>query len=181
MDKTPFTFVESEAELGVLSRKLSAAKEIAIDLEHHNFRSYLGITCLMQISTRDEDFIVDTLKLKPVLSHYLLPIFSDPKITKVLHGADMDVLWLQRDCGLYVVNMFDTGQASRLLQKQSYGLAFLLSHYCNVNADKKYQLADWRLRPLPKDMLKYAREDTHYLLFIYDSLSQELQEKSLYN
>jgi exosome complex exonuclease RRP6 len=77
--------------------------------------------------------------------------------------------------------MFDTGQASRLLQKQSYGLAFLLSHYCNVNADKKYQLADWRLRPLPKEMLKYAREDTHYLLFIYDSLSQELQEKNLYN
>jgi len=28
-----------------------------------------------------------------------------------MHGADHDVLWLQRDFGLYLVNLFDTGQA----------------------------------------------------------------------
>ena len=27
----------------------------------------------------------------------------------------MDIVWLQRDFGLYIVNMFDTGQAARLL------------------------------------------------------------------
>jgi len=31
---------------------------------------------------------------------------------QVLHGADHDVLWLQRDFHLYLVNMFDTGQVS---------------------------------------------------------------------
>jgi exosome complex exonuclease RRP6 len=46
-----------------------------------------------------------------------------------------------------------------------------------VIADKKYQLADWRLRPLPADMLKYAREDTHYLLHIYDRMRKELLER----
>ena len=29
---------------------------------------------------------------------------------QILHGSDQDILWLQRDLGLYVVNMFDTGQ-----------------------------------------------------------------------
>lgn len=58
----------------------------------------------------------------------------------------MDVQWLQRDFGLYIVNLFDTGQASRVLDFPSYSLAFLLKHYCSVIADKKYQLADWRLR-----------------------------------
>ncbi len=29
---------------------------------------------------------------------------------QVLHGADHDVLWLQRDFNLYLVNLFDTGQ-----------------------------------------------------------------------
>lgn len=62
----------------------------------------------MQISTRTKDYVVDTLALRPWL-HVLLPVFSDPKVLKVLHGADMDILWLQRDCGLYIVNMFDTG------------------------------------------------------------------------
>lgn len=91
-----------------LQQHLSSVDEIAIDLEHHNYRTYQGITCLMQISTRTKDFIVDTLLLKQHL-HILLPAFTNPIITKVLHGADMDILWLQRDFGLYVVNMFDTG------------------------------------------------------------------------
>lgn len=93
---------------------------------------------------------------------------------QVLHGADRDIQWLQRDFGVYVVNLFDTGQASRVLEMGAHGLAFLLQHYCQVEADKRYQLADWRIRPLPSDMLKYAREDTHYLLFIYDQLRAEL-------
>ena len=33
----------------------------------------------------------------------------------MLHGADSDIVWLQRDFGIYVVNLFDTGQASRVL------------------------------------------------------------------
>ncbi len=45
---------------------------------------------------------------------------------QVLHGADGDVEWLQRDYSLFVVNMFDTGQASRVLQLPSHGLAYLL-------------------------------------------------------
>lgn len=62
---------------------------------------------------------------------------------------------------------------------QSFGLAFLLQHYCGVTADKQYQLADWRIRPLELVMLKYAREDTHYLLYIYDMMREALIEKGL--
>jgi len=63
----------------------------------------------MQVSTRTRDFIVDTLKLRSQLGDALQPIFDDPSKVKVLHGADMDIQWLQRDFGLYIVNMFDTG------------------------------------------------------------------------
>ncbi|CAN0487631.1 unnamed protein product, partial [Laminaria digitata] len=36
--------------------------------------------------------------------------FTFSFLEQVLHGSDQDILWLQRDLGLYVVNMFDTGQ-----------------------------------------------------------------------
>jgi exosome complex exonuclease RRP6 len=29
---------------------------------------------------------------------------------QVMHGADKDIVWLQRDFGIYVCNLFDTGQ-----------------------------------------------------------------------
>ena len=58
----------------------------------------------------------------------------------------MDIGWLQRDFGIYVVNMFDTGQAARVLNFDKYSLAYLLKKFCDVTANKQYQLADWRIR-----------------------------------
>lgn len=84
------------------------------------------------------DFIVDLIKLRGQISESLRPIFDDPKKIKVLHGADSDILWLQRDFSLYIVNMFDTGQAARILQTNSFGLAHLLQRYCSVTANKQY-------------------------------------------
>lgn len=43
-----------------------------------------------------------------------------------------------------------------------------------MTADKKFQLADWRVRPLPDAMVSYARSDTHYLLYIHDRLRNDL-------
>jgi len=118
----------------------------------------------MQISTRNADYIIDTLSLREKL-HILNEIFTNPLVVKVIvsnktkifkvylyfhvkvfHGADSDIPWLQRDLGLYVVNMFDTYQAAKILNFSRKGLDFLLKHYCNVDADKAFQLYDWRTR-----------------------------------
>ena len=32
-------------------------------------------------------------------------------------------------------------------------------------------------RPLPEELIKYAREDTHYLLYVYDCMRNELIER----
>merc|ERR1712125_142915 len=132
-----------------------------------------GFLCLMQLSTRDADYLVDVLALRPYLG-MLQGLFGNPSVVKVLHGANMDVKWLHRDLGLHVANLFDTGQAARLLNFQSYSLAFLLQKFVGVQADKQHQLADWRTRPLTPGMVRYARQDTHYLLDIYDRLRCEL-------
>ncbi|KAI3706595.1 hypothetical protein L6452_24451 [Arctium lappa] len=165
---TPFKLVQEVHDLKELVARLQDTSEFAVDLEHNQYRSFQGLTCLMQISTRTEDFIVDTLKLRIHIGPYLCEIFKDPTKKKVMHGADKDILWLQRDFGIYVCNMFDTGQASRVLRMERNSLEYLLLYFCGISANKKYQTADWRLRPLTDEMLRYAREDTHYLLHIYD-------------
>ncbi|KAM6218998.1 exosome complex component 10 [Rhynchocyon petersi] len=174
--ETPCHFISSLDELVELNEKLLNCKEFAVDLEHHSYRSFLGLTCLMQISTRTEDFIVDTLELRSDM-YILNESLTDPAIVKVFHGADSDIEWLQKDFGLYVVNMFDTHQAARLLNLGRHSLDHLLKHYCSVESNKQYQLADWRIRPLPEEMLHYARDDTHYLLYIYDRMRLELWER----
>ncbi|XP_071763488.2 exosome complex component 10 [Centroberyx gerrardi] len=171
--ETKCSFIDTLEDLVALNEKLCRSSEFAVDLEHHSYRSFLGITCLMQISTREEDFIIDTLELRSEM-YILNEAFTDPAVVKVFHGADSDMEWLQRDLGLYVVNLFDTHQASRALNLARHSLDHLLKFFCNVDSDKRYQLADWRIRPLPDEMFQYARADTHYLLYIYDSLRVQL-------
>lgn len=61
-------------------------------------RTFQGVVCLMQLSTRERDYIVDPLKLRGDMGR-LLPIFSDPTIVKVgtcVHGSVRHDVALQK-------------------------------------------------------------------------------------
>ncbi|OJD35991.1 exosome component 3-5 exonuclease [Diplodia corticola] len=180
-ETTTATFVDTPEALDEMLAELKNAKEIAIDLEHHDTRTYIGIVSLMQISTRNKDWIVDTLKPWRRNLQCLNEVFTDPNIVKVLHGAYMDAIWLQRDLGLYLVGLFDTHHAARALGYAGGSLAFLLQKFVNFNAQKQYQMADWRMRPLPQELFDYARSDTHFLLYIYDNMRNELVDESQFD
>ena len=177
-ESTAATFVDTMEGVMEMLGELRSAKEIAIDLEHHDVHSYHGLVSLMQISTREKDWVVDTLRPWREELQVLNEVFADPSILKVLHGSSMDMIWLQRDLGLYVVGLFDTYHAASALNYPKRSLKFLLQKFVNFEADKRYQMADWRVRPLPEGMFDYARSDTHYLLHIFDHLRNQLVENS---
>ena len=164
-----FSWIDTLEGLQALAGELNQVSEFAMDLEAHSLHTFAGFTCLMQISTRSSHYIVDVLQLEHL--HPLASPLANPSIVKVMHGANHDVQWLQRDFGLYVVNLFDTGQASRALQFPSASLAYLLRRFVpQIKVDKSFQLADWRVRPLSDAMKEYAMQDTYYLLDVYDQL-----------
>ncbi|KAF8409569.1 hypothetical protein HHK36_005647 [Tetracentron sinense] len=169
-----YVWVETESQLEELVEVLSKERVFAVDTEQHSLRSFLGFTALMQISTQKEDYLVDTIALHDVMV-VLRPVFADPTICKVFHGADNDVIWLQRDFHIYVINLFDTAKVCEVLSKPQKSLAYLLETYCGVATNKLLQREDWRQRPLSGEMVQYARADAHYLLYIADCLTTELQ------
>uniref|UniRef100_A0A6N2MYS7 3'-5' exonuclease domain-containing protein n=1 Tax=Salix viminalis TaxID=40686 RepID=A0A6N2MYS7_SALVM len=134
-----YVWIETEAQLKDLAHTLSKHKVFAVDTEQHSLRSFLGFTALIQISTRNEDYLVDTIALHDAMG-VLAPVFADPTICKVFHGADNDVLWLQRDFHIYVVNLFDTAKACEVLSKPQKSLAYLLETYCGVATNKLLQI-----------------------------------------
>ncbi|GAX20968.1 exosome complex exonuclease RRP6 [Fistulifera solaris] len=180
------TWIDTKEGLqSLVDTKLMNVDRIALDLEAHSYRSFAGIVCLMQISFKDSsdnsiyNFLVDTLALHDELHDLLLPVLTDPNIVKIMHGADSDIMWLQRDFSLFIVNLMDTGQAARALSLPSAGYAYLLQKYTSIkNPDKSFQLADWRKRPLSEEMQQYAIQDTHYLLDIYNCLLYDLDHST---
>lgn len=171
----PYTVIENKDDLERLATKLAGEASVAIDTEADSLHNYEGKVCLIQISTRDNNYIVDVLKL-PGLEP-LRPVLADSKIEKVLHGADYDVRMLAKCYDLEILNLFDTMVAAQLLGLKTLGLAALLNDNFSVNLDKSFQKADWSRRPLSPAMLSYAAVDTAYLLGLRDILCLKLEEK----
>ncbi|VDK17628.1 unnamed protein product [Anisakis simplex] len=173
LEDTELVMVDTIEKLEKVRDELNASSAFAVDLEHHSYRSFQGLTCLLQISTSAKDYIIDPFPVWNEM-HILNDPFTNPNILKVFHGSEHDVRWLQRDFGIYVVGMFDTYCAMHVLSFERFSLAHLVQSICNVVLDKELQKADWRVRPLSAAHLEYARSDTHYLLHCYDVLRQQL-------
>jgi ribonuclease D len=154
---------------------INSETEIAVDLEMDSLHHYREKVCLIQISTRTENWLIDPLALKDLSP--LAAALGNRDIVIVMHGADYDIRSLHRDFGIEVSNLFDTMIASRLLGITEFGLAALLKARFGVELDKKYQKADWSRRPLTPEMRAYAIADTADLLRLYDMLRDELVEK----
>jgi exosome complex exonuclease RRP6 len=82
LENNDVIWVDNTTTFKAMLEDLKQATEIAVDLEHHDYRSYHGFVCLMQISTRKQDWIVDTLELREELVA-LNDVFTDPSIIKV--------------------------------------------------------------------------------------------------
>jgi len=156
---------------------MSSTKELAIDTEGASFHRFVDRVYLLQLSTRDHTAIIDPLTISASTLAPLGVVLEDPSVETVFHDADYDLRLLQRDYGWHVRHMFDTRVAAQLLGLRAFGLAALLERYFAVRVDKKHQRADWSMRPLPKDMLEYASQDTMHLLNLRDRLTEELENK----
>ena len=82
-ESTTAEFVDSLDGVYRMLEQLKKAPAIAIDLEHHDTHSYVGIVSLMQISTREHDWLIDTLKPWRHRLEILNEVFTDSNILKV--------------------------------------------------------------------------------------------------
>ena len=148
------------------------------------------IVAIIQASTFKTDYIFDCYNLREEIRtqdhpESLRSIFASPNITKVMHGSDTDIKYLVADLNIATINLFDTARAFNFIQRLAPKAAFesgtilvnkhvnlmslenLAKIFLNLEMDKYFQVADWRVRPLMSGMLEYARNDSHYLLALY--------------
>ena len=165
--------ISDAGSLQELGEGLTGESRVAVDLEAAGFHRYSDRVCLLQVSSSDQNFVVDTLAVDP--SPVLRGPLESPTVTVLLHGGDYDLRLLDRDLDLHPVKLFDTQTAAALLGEPSLGLAALLEKYLDVHVSKKYQRADWARRPLPDEMLDYAASDTRHLHELADLLTERLE------
>jgi ribonuclease D len=171
----PPIWIATPAGLQKLADELAGWTRIAVDTESNSLHAFREQLCLIQFSTPRTDYLVDSLALEDLAP--LHPVFTNPGIEMVFHAAEYDLTCLKRDFGITVAKLFDTMQAARILGYERVGLDSVLEEKLGIKLDKKYQKADWGERPLSREMLNYARLDTHHLLDLRDCLQTELQTR----
>lgn len=166
------TIIKRQDELERLAEELNQASLVGVDTESNSLHAYQERVCLIQISTREQDYIVDPLALRDLSP--LGEVFANPAVEKVFHAAEYDLTCMKRDFGFEMVNLFDTMAAARICGFSQFGLGALLQEYAGIHLDKSHQRDDWGKRPLPIDSLRYAQMDTHFLPMLRDEFHGEL-------
>ena len=166
-------YLDTTPETSRFLRSIADVDLLAIDTEGASFHRFVDRIYLLQLSTRDRSAIIDPLPIGT--PQELGVLIESPKVQVVFHDADYDLRLLHQDYGWQVRNIFDTRVAAQLLGIRAFGLAALLEKYFGVKLDKKHQRADWSMRPLTRDMLDYAAQDTMHLLALRDRLADELK------
>ena len=154
--------------------RLAATGLVAVDTEAASFHKYLDRVYLLQLSSREETAVVDPLAVKD-LSAFAATL-ADPAVEVVFHDADYDLRLLHHEFGFQATHLFDTRVAAQLLDEPGIGLAALLEKYLQVHVDKRFQRADWSIRPLSPEMLAYAANDTRHLAELRDIMRNRLIE-----
>ncbi|MFQ5779663.1 MAG: ribonuclease D [Nitrospiria bacterium] len=154
---------------------LKGCSVIGVDTEGDSLFSYQERVSLIQISGEETHYIFDPLLLDTVQP--LAALLEDRSILKVFHGADYDLVSLKRDFHFNIGPVFDTALAARAVGIENFSLQDLVARYFQVTLSKKFQKANWSLRPLPKEQLDYAYRDTAYLVSLYRILKKEVEEK----
>jgi ribonuclease D len=170
-----YTWIGRAVELKGLADRLEEAPILAVDTESNSLYAYRERVCLVQISTMQADYLIDPLAIQDLSP--LAPIFANPKIEKVFHAAEYDVLCLRRDFGYQFANLFDTMLAARIVGWAKFGLGDILETEFGIQLDKRFQRANWGQRPLPGKLKDYARLDSRYLIQLRNRLREELEEK----
>ncbi len=169
----PIEYVDTAAGVAKLLKAMDGTDTVFLDLEADSMHHYFAKICLIQILVGEVCYLVDPLG-EITLDGFLAKL---SKKILVLHGADYDLRMLYQQHGFRPFQVYDTMLAAQLLGKPAFGLAALVHAYFGVTLKKDQQKADWSLRPLPPLMLQYGAQDTFFLPGLYQSLTEELNEK----
>lgn len=152
---------------------LKGQTAIAIDTESNSLFAYQERVCLIQLSSKTQDFLLDPFAFDDLSA--LGELIADETIEKLLHAGDYDISTLKRDYGFIFNNVFDTMLAASALGETNLGLGTLLEKYFGIVLTKKFQRANWGERPLKQEMLAYAQADSHFLIKLRDYLVPRLE------
>ncbi|MGH3249334.1 MAG: HRDC domain-containing protein, partial [Trebonia sp.] len=166
--------ITTAGELAAAVARLAAGTgPVAVDAERASGYRYGQRAYLVQLRRAGAGTVLIDPIACPDLSG-LGAALSD--VEAVLHAASQDLPCLA-EIGYQPRKLFDTELAGRLLGYPRVALGTMLEEVLGFRLAKEHSAADWSVRPLPAEMLKYAALDVEVLTELRDALADQLHEQ----
>jgi ribonuclease D len=170
-----FQYIETLPQLEKACETLGQSSILALDTEFMREKTYYARLCLIQISSDEQVFIIDPLKLEHLQP--LLDLLFNPKILKLVHAGRQDLELFYDLTGRVPAPIFDTQIAATLLGfADQIGYASLVEKILGTQLDKSHTRTDWAQRPLSQNQLAYAADDVVYLMQLYPVIIDRLHK-----
>ncbi len=174
--KKKVIYINSEVEWYSLIKSLKKEKIIGIDTEFDWRTTYFPKLCLIQISTKKEIYLIDSLAINNF--EELKKIFEDKSILKIFHAVRSDSTVLSKCLNINLQNVFDVQQAEKFLTEgEIFSYSHIVKKYFEIFLEKSETNSNWLKRPLSENQIKYAADDVDYLIKIFDFQRKILTKK----
>ena len=166
--------VETSAALAEVTDRLARGEgPVAVDAERASGYRYGQRAYLVQLRRAGAGTVLIDPTACPDLSGVDAAL-ADAEA--VLHAASQDLPCLA-EIGFRPGRLFDTELAGRLLGYPRVALGTLVEEVLGFHLEKGHSAADWSVRPLRTELLRYAALDVEVLIELRDALAEELAEQ----
>ena len=175
-NKITYIFNFSDYESFICS--LKDEEIIGVDTEFDWRTTYFPKICLLQISTKEDNYILDCISLNNL--EELKGILESKDILKIFHSVRSDSTVLSKCLNIKLQNVFDVQQAEKLISNgEILNYGYLVKKYIGITLDKKETNSNWLRRPLTESQINYAAEDVNFLIDIFEFQRKVLSENEL--
>jgi ribonuclease D len=163
--------IETGAALAEAADRLARGEgPVAVDAERASGYRYGQRAYLVQLRRAG----AGTVLIDPIACPDLSSVDAALKdAEEVLHAASQDLPCLA-EVGFRPRRLFDTELAGRLLGYPRVALGTLVEEVLGFHLEKGHSAADWSIRPLRTELLRYAALDVEVLIELRDALAAEL-------
>jgi ribonuclease D len=154
------------------------SKEIAVDTELQGLRLGRDEVCLIQLCDRNKNVCLLQPKAHAAPPN-LKKLMTHPNTIKVFHFALTDVAFMRSSLDITVYPFRCTKVMSKLIRTytEAHGLRGVVQELMGVELDKEQQNTNWFVKNPTQMQLRYAANDVLYLLPVYDTLMEMLENR----
>jgi ribonuclease D len=166
--------VETDDRLAEVTSRLARGEgPVAVDAERASGYRYGQRAYLVQLRRNG----AGTILIDPIACPRLSGVDAVLQDTEaILHAASQDLPCLA-EVGFRPRQLFDTELAGRLLGYPRVALGTLVEEVLGFHLEKGHSAADWSVRPLREELLRYAALDVEVLIELRDALAAELADQ----